>query len=106
MFLPSWLRSLRSGSSPGPIERSRRASRRRPMSRRLLLELLEDRTLPSTLTVLNTGDNGGVNPAAGAGTGTLRQAIVDANAAAGADTIAFNIPGAGAHTIAPLSALP
>ena len=40
-------------------------------------------------TVTNTGDNGGVNPAPGAGTGTLRQAIIDANATAGADTINF-----------------
>jgi hypothetical protein len=46
----------------------------------------------ATFTVTNTGDNGGVNPAPGAGTGTLRQAIVDANNAAGADTISFNIP--------------
>src|SRR5262252_9108581 len=39
--------------------------------------------------VTNTGDNNGVNPAPNAGTGTLRQAIVDANANAGADTINF-----------------
>ena len=43
----------------------------------------------TAFTVTNTGDNGGVNPAPGAGTGTLRQAIVDANATAGADTITF-----------------
>jgi hypothetical protein len=47
--------------------------------------------------VANTGDNGGVNPLAGAGTGTLRQAIVDADAAAtgtaaNPDLIQFNIP--------------
>jgi hypothetical protein len=41
-------------------------------------------------TVTNTGDNLGVNPPPGAGTGTLRQAIVDANANAGADTITFS----------------
>src|SRR5215813_666627 len=45
-----------------------------------------------TFTVTNTGDNGGVDPAPGAGTGTLRQAIVDANSNMGLDTIAFNIP--------------
>lgn len=51
-------------------------------------------TLPAaTLVVTNTGDNGGVNPAVGAGTGTLRQAIVDANATPAADTIIFNLPG-------------
>jgi hypothetical protein len=69
--------------------------------------------------VTNTGDNGGVNPAPGAGTGTLRQAIVDAGAAgtdttASPDLIQFNIPTSdvgynsttGAFTIQPLSALP
>ncbi len=45
--------------------------------------------------VTNTGDNGGVNPAPGAGTGTLRQAIIDANNAStsgGPSLIAFAIP--------------
>src|SRR5215813_4012497 len=48
------------------------------------------RVSATTFTVTNTGDNGGVNPAPGAGTGTLRQAIVDANAMAGADIISFD----------------
>jgi CSLREA domain-containing protein len=53
---------------------------------------------PQTFTVLNTAD---------AGAGSLRQAILDANANNfAADTIAFNIAGAGVHTISPLSALP
>jgi hypothetical protein len=57
--------------------------------------------------VTNTGDNGGINPTVGAGTGTLRQAIVDADAnVAGPNTIDFNISGSGVQTIAPLSALP
>jgi uncharacterized repeat protein (TIGR01451 family) len=56
-------------------------------------------------SVDNTGDNGGVNPAPGAGTGTLRQAIVDANASAGADTIVFNI-GLGIRTISLAAPLP
>src|SRR2546423_2876970 len=47
-------------------------------------------------TVTNTGDNLGVNPAVGAGTGTLRQAIVDA---CPGSTINFNIPGGGPDTI-------
>ncbi len=51
----------------------------------------------ATFTVTSTAD---------AGPGTLRQAILDANAAAGADTIAFNIVGAGVHTIVPATALP
>jgi hypothetical protein len=50
----------------------------------------------ATFTVTNTNDSG---------PGSLRQAILDANAAPGADTIAFNIPGAGVHTISPLSPL-
>ena len=51
----------------------------------------------ATFTVINTNDSGA---------GSFRQAIIDANAAAGADDIAFNIPGAGVHTIVPTSSLP
>src|SRR5436190_1596225 len=51
----------------------------------------------ATFTVTNTNDSGA---------GSLRQAIVDANGNAGLDTVAFNIPGAGVHTITPLSSLP
>ena len=43
---------------------------------------------------------------ADAGAGTLRQAIIDANANGGHDTISFNIAGAGIHQIALQSALP
>ncbi|MBL7705070.1 MAG: T9SS type A sorting domain-containing protein [Taibaiella sp.] len=55
--------------------------------------LLSTTAVAATFTVTNTGDNGGTNPAANAGTGTLRQAIVDANASAGTDIITFNIAG-------------
>lgn len=58
----------------------------------------------NTFTVTNTRDNGGVNPAPGAGTGTLRQAIVDVNANAGPDTI--NFPAGFAGTITLESELP
>ncbi|HQZ95643.1 MAG TPA: Calx-beta domain-containing protein [Pyrinomonadaceae bacterium] len=51
----------------------------------------------ATFTVINTNDSGA---------GSLRQAIIDANNAVGLDTINFNIPGAGLHTITPLSSLP
>jgi len=51
----------------------------------------------ATFTVTNTADEG---------SGSLRQAIDEANLAAGADTIAFNIPGAGPHTITLRSDLP
>src|SRR6476659_4455390 len=47
-----------------------------------------------------------VTTAADSGVGSLRQAILDANGAAGADTIAFNIVGSGVHTIALATELP
>jgi hypothetical protein len=80
----------------------------------LSVEALEDRTVPSTFLVTNTGDNGGVDPAVGAGTGTLRQAILDANYASDPAVIAFDIlttdPGynsaTGTFTIRPMAALP
>ena len=51
----------------------------------------------TTFTVTSTDDSGA---------GTLRQAILDANGNAGADIIAFNIPGPGVHTINPATPLP
>ncbi len=51
----------------------------------------------ATFTVTHTLDTGA---------GSLRQAILDANATAGADTIAFAIPGTGPHSIAVASSLP
>jgi Bacterial Ig-like domain (group 3) len=63
--------------------RGRVPGTRRKFFCRLRLEWLEDRTLPSTFTVANTNDSG---------LGSLRQAITDANATAGLNTIDFNIP--------------
>ena len=40
------------------------------------------------------------------GVGTLRQALLDANATPGADTIAFSLPGTSIHLLAPLTPLP
>jgi hypothetical protein len=51
----------------------------------------------ATFTVTNTANSG---------PGTLRQAILDANANPGLDTINFNLPGSGVQTIAPTNALP
>ncbi len=57
------------------------------------LERVEDRVVLSTFFVTNTGDNMGVNPVPGAGTGTLRQAIIDANASTQPTSdIVFAIP--------------
>src|SRR5438094_308822 len=47
-----------------------------------------------------------VTTAADSGAGSLRQAILDANGNAGADTIAFNITGSGVQTITPATSLP
>ena len=52
---------------------------------------------PDPFTVTNTADSG---------PGSLRQAILNANAHPGADVITFNVSGAGPESIQPLSALP
>jgi hypothetical protein len=54
-------------------------------------------TSAMTFTVINTNDSGA---------GSLRQAILSANTNSGLDTINFNIPGAGLHTITLASDLP
>ena len=65
---------------------------------RLRFEWLEDRTLLASFIVSNTADSG---------PGSLRQAILDSNAATKqTNTIDFAIPGSGVQTIAPLTALP
>ena len=67
-------------------------------SRMLQLEILEGRITPATFTVVNTFD---------AGTGSLRQAITDANNNAGPDIINFAIGATGAiQTITLATALP
>ena len=69
MRFPNWFRS-----------RKRRAPTAARRTFRPRLETLEDRTLPSTFTVLNLDDNGA---------GSLRQAILDANVDPDADIIQF-----------------
>jgi len=66
--------------------------------RRIAFLLLVAAAAPAnTFTVTSTADSGA---------GTLRQAILDANANAGPDTIAFNVTGSGVHTIPLASPLP
>src|SRR5262245_46535522 len=68
-------------------------TRGRPVGRgraRLTLHALEDRTAPAIFTVTNTAD---------AGAGSLRQAVLDANAAMGSDTIAFDATFSNPQTI-------
>jgi parallel beta-helix repeat protein len=62
----------------------------------LSVELLEDRTVPTTYTVTTNADSG---------LGSLRQAILNANKHIGADRIVFNIPSS-FLTISLVSALP
>jgi titin len=61
------------------------------------LDTLEPRLCLTTYTVNNALD---------AGAGSLRQAILNANAHTGADVIDFNIPIAGVKTLTPASLLP
>lgn len=66
----------------------------------LVLAVSIARVSADTFVVTNTSDSG---------PGSLRQAIMDANAHANSsdvDIVAFNIPGAGVHTITVASALP
>ena len=66
-----------------------------------LLAIPASAAMAATFTVTTTADSGA---------GSLRQAILDANANAGLDTIAFNVSGAGCTggvcTITPASQLP
>jgi Bacterial Ig-like domain (group 3) len=55
-----------------------------------LLALFAVPAVAATFIVTNTSD---------LGLGSFRQALLDANSTAGLDTITFNIPGAGVHTI-------
>ncbi len=57
-----------------------RSSSRRSTSRKLAFQPLEDRIVLSTFSVVNTLDGG---------PGSLRQAVMDANAQPGDDTITF-----------------
>src|SRR5262249_24369484 len=81
---------------PSPTRRRARTRSFRPR-----LDALEGRLAPAgnIFLVTNTGDNDGVDPNPGAGTGTLRQAIVDATANGGPDEIKFEIPGSGPRLI-------
>ncbi|HEY6940419.1 hypothetical protein [Dokdonella sp.] len=62
-----------------------------------VLVLAQGGASAAVFTVVNVDDGG---------PGSLRQAILDADAAGGSNTIAFAIPGSGPHAIAVASALP
>jgi hypothetical protein len=76
--------------------RMKRPSKRKPSTISLSAERLEDRTVPSTFAVLNLADEGA---------GSLRQAILNANAHVGADVIDFEVAGTIRLTTGPLPAI-
>jgi hypothetical protein len=89
-MLSPWQRRL-GRRSPYVLTGAR--SRHRPR-----FDIMEDRTLLSTWLVFSSGDSG---------PGSLRQAILNSNAATGAtNSIVFLIAGSGVHLIVPLSPLP
>ncbi|HEY2251016.1 MAG TPA: right-handed parallel beta-helix repeat-containing protein, partial [Planctomycetaceae bacterium] len=96
MLLTPWLRNLRSRLQR-PARRELRRGRQPFAAVNIAAQIqqLEDRVLLSSVT--NTADSGA---------GSLRQAILDANAIAGPQTITFAIAGGGHQVITPLSALP
>lgn len=73
------------------------APRRCQIGDAMRADSLEHRSLLSAYVVLNNNDSGA---------GSLREAILDANAHNGADEIRFNIPGEGGHSITLASTLP
>ena len=90
MFLNA-LRNLLGGNT-------NKTALKKGVRRRLELLGLEERIVPATFSVLNDSDSG---------TGSLRQAIIDANTTEGNDTIDFNFDtGASPYTITLSSALP
>jgi titin len=90
----TWLRRrVRKALSLGRQARGRAPQKSAP----LRLEALEERVALSTFLVTNSNDSG---------PGSLRQAILDADAGPGGDTIAFNVGGGGVQTIRPTSPLP
>src|SRR5262245_43487063 len=85
MSFTSWLRNFRSPVAAGPVNGAHRRQRSlRATTHRLGFEVLEDRYLPSNFTVLNLLDTGD---------GSLREAVVAANANPGADEINFAVTG-------------
>src|SRR5262245_40609041 len=89
-LLRTWQAILGSLPSSRAQARPPRGARGRPGPLCLALEQLEGRTVPSTFRVVNLADSGA---------GSLRQAVLDANAKPGADRITF-APAARDGTIA------
>lgn len=95
MKLKQWLSRL-THKKPVAIRRRRTRTESQDHPCAGVAEFLEDRTLLATFSVLNIDDSG---------VGSLRQAVVDANSAPGADIVQFDLP-AGPQTILLGSPLP
>jgi hypothetical protein len=95
LVAPSFAKALRTTRSARPT-RVRGAREPDLLSARQEITRVNGVASPLVFTVINTNDSG---------TGSLRQAILDANSMGGG-TINFNIPSGGVHTISPLSVLP
>lgn len=93
MLIRSWMKALHRSLSSG--QASRRRSRRHDQRSVCNVDLLEPRTLLTTIAVTSILDNIDATD----GETTLREAIVSSNSMPGADLIMFNIRGAGPHTI-------
>jgi len=92
------MRLFSRNSSDRVLGQGRTDARRSDTRLRPAPEALEGRQLLATIFVTNTSDGG---------TGSLRAALTLANSPSRpADTICFNIPDSGTHTIVPLTPLP
>jgi len=80
-----------------PEKRQADPSRARTTFAAAILAIAAAAAPADTYTVTNTNDSGA---------GSLHQAMLDANVHIGADTISFNVPGSGVHTIAIATDLP
>src|SRR5581483_8603524 len=92
----------RSSRTPRDVWQHRAMRRRFPAATAAVILVLTFLTCSRAqanpaLVVSNTNDTG---------TGSLRQAILDANSASGTDSITFAIPGSGPHVITLASTLP
>src|SRR5262249_3321787 len=94
-MFPSVRRSLTNRSRP-------QSPRARPRRFRPLLEALEDRLSPAVFTVITAADDGNNTTLI---PGSLREAIIKANANPGQDLIKFDDAGA-VVTVSPVIALP
>lgn len=88
----------RAEACPTSLTRAKRRHCKNRQHRFAVQEPLEDRRLLSAVFTITSTANGGA--------GSLRHAILEADAAGAAATIDFDIPGSGIHTISTTSVLP